>query len=163
MVIAFSDINDGYYQYAWDGISPLPEWTKGLVSCAVISRSLADMKIEMWRKIHDERERRSATGGFYVAPYWFHSDDRSRGLYLGAIATIQKNSLADNYILNPAWKTMGGVKTPMTAGMMWQILSASFANEAALHANAESHKAAMEASQDPLSYDYSTGWPVMFA
>lgn len=35
MIIAFSDENDGYYQFDWDGISDLPEWTKRLTQTSV--------------------------------------------------------------------------------------------------------------------------------
>lgn len=32
-MIAFEDDKDGYYQFDWDGISPLPDWAKGLTQC----------------------------------------------------------------------------------------------------------------------------------
>jgi hypothetical protein len=34
-MIAFKDKNDGYYQFDWDGVSELPDWTKGLTSVEV--------------------------------------------------------------------------------------------------------------------------------
>ena len=35
-MIAFKDKNDGYYQFDWDGVSDLPDWTKGLTQIDVV-------------------------------------------------------------------------------------------------------------------------------
>lgn len=35
-MIAFKDNNDGYYQFGWDGVSELPEWTKGMTAVEVV-------------------------------------------------------------------------------------------------------------------------------
>ena len=34
-MIAFKDKNDGYYQFDWDGVSELPEWTKDMTQVDV--------------------------------------------------------------------------------------------------------------------------------
>ena len=36
MMIAFQDTHDGYYQFDWDGVSALPEWSKGMTQIAVV-------------------------------------------------------------------------------------------------------------------------------
>jgi len=36
-MIAFKDNNDGYYQFEWDGVSELPEWTKGMTVVEVVA------------------------------------------------------------------------------------------------------------------------------
>ena len=36
-MIAFKDNNDGYYQFEWDGVSELPEWTKGMAAVEVVA------------------------------------------------------------------------------------------------------------------------------
>jgi hypothetical protein len=36
-MIAFKDNNDGYYQFDWDGVSGLPEWTKGMTAVEVVA------------------------------------------------------------------------------------------------------------------------------
>ncbi len=36
-MIAFKDNNDGYYQFEWDGVSDLPEWTKGMTAVEVVA------------------------------------------------------------------------------------------------------------------------------
>jgi hypothetical protein len=61
------------------------------------------------------------------------------------------------------WKTMDGSFVTMTQALAQQILAAGAASDQAIFAAAEAHKAAMEASEDPASYDYSTGWPATFA
>jgi hypothetical protein len=35
-MIAFKDKADGYYQFDWDGVSELPEWTKDMTQTAVV-------------------------------------------------------------------------------------------------------------------------------
>lgn len=124
--------------------------------------TLAEAKTIMWRRIHDEREQRRLTGGVYVAPYWFHSDEPSRSQYGDLLTMALEKSLLPTYVLRTAWKTMSGATTPMTVALLRQIRDAGFVTENAIYDNAEVHKAAMEASPTPLSYDYSTGWPVSF-
>ena len=34
-MIAFKDNNNGYYQFDWDGVSELPEWTKDMTQVSV--------------------------------------------------------------------------------------------------------------------------------
>ncbi len=36
-MIAFKDNNDGYYQFDWDGVSELPDWTKVLTQVDVVA------------------------------------------------------------------------------------------------------------------------------
>ena len=35
-MIAFKDKADGYYQFDWDGVSELPEWTKNMTQTDVV-------------------------------------------------------------------------------------------------------------------------------
>ena len=35
-MIAFKDNKDGYYQFDWDGVSELPEWTKDMTQIDVV-------------------------------------------------------------------------------------------------------------------------------
>jgi len=35
-MIAFKDKADGYYQFDWDGVSELPEWTKDMTKVDVV-------------------------------------------------------------------------------------------------------------------------------
>lgn len=57
------------------------------------------------------------------------------------------------------WKTMDDSLVTMTQTLAQQILAAGSASDQAIFAAAETHKAAMEASTEPASYDFSRGWP----
>jgi hypothetical protein len=60
------------------------------------------------------------------------------------------------------WKTMDGSFVTMTPQLASQILVEAAASDQAIFAVAEAHKAAMESSADPASYDFSAGWPKSF-
>ena len=110
---------------------------------------------QVWERIKVERERRK-TGGVKVGAKWYHSDDGSR---------IQQMALVMMGANLPAvqWKTMDGSFIAMTPTLAQQIFAAQAASDQAVFAVAEAHRVAMEASQDPSTYDYSTGWPDTFA
>lgn len=125
----------------------------------------------MWRKIHDERERRYFASGYHVSGNWFHSDAISRSQQQGLWAKA-KDRLASGGVptdvlqANGAdiqWKTMSGLFVPMTVQLALDVFQAAGDSDAALFAAAQQHKSAMEASLAPLDYDYSTGWPPSFA
>ena len=111
---------------------------------------------EMWERIKIERDRRSETGGYKVGSHWFHSDQKSRSQQLGLVL------LGANIPSGLQWKTMDGSFVTMTQTLAGQILAAAAASDQAIFATAETHKAAMEASADPASYNYLSGWPAGF-
>lgn len=117
---------------------------------------LAQCKALAWEGIKIERDRRTDNGGYKVSTKWFHSDQKSRSQQLGLVllgATIPAGL---------QWKTMDGSFVTMTATLAQQVLGAAAASDQAIFAAAETHKAAMEASQDPSAYDFSAGWPKVF-
>lgn len=114
------------------------------------------IKTLMWSAIKTERDRRKSQGGVKVGTKWFHSDDPSRIQQLGLVM------MGAGIPANTQWKTMDGSFVTMTQTLAGQIFQASAANDMAIFAAAEAHKAAMEASADPASYDFSTGWPKAF-
>lgn len=116
---------------------------------------LSDIKIEMWRKIQSERDRRKA-GGVLVDGNWFHSDDTSRIQQLGLVM------FGANMPNNIMWKTMSGSFVLMTPALAQQIFTAVAASDMVIFAKAEEHKANMNASPDPASYNYLTGWPLIY-
>lgn len=63
---------------------------------------------------------------------------------------------------NLQWKTMSGSFVTMTQTLAGQIFGAVAAFDSAAFINAEVHKAAIQASSDPLNYDYTTGWPACY-
>ncbi len=122
---------------------------------ALRAPTIAQAKAAAWGAIKAERERRKA-GGVKVGDKWFHSDDASR---------IQQLGLVMMGAALPAglqWKTMDGSFTTMTPALAQQVFTGQAASDQAIFAVAEGHRVAMEASADPATYDYSTGWPKIF-
>ncbi|STY82489.1 Uncharacterised protein [Moraxella veridica] len=56
------------------------------------------------------------------------------------------------------WKTMDNEFVPMTKDLLNEIAMTMLAEEQSDFANAERHRLAMMQVDDPLDYDYSTGW-----
>jgi len=109
---------------------------------------------EMWKKIKAERDRRKS-GGVKVGDYWFHSDADSRIQQIGLV-------LFGVNVPPVQWKTMSGAFVEMTQTLANQIFQAVAALDQSLFSNAELHKSAMQASEDPSSYDFSDDWPPAF-
>lgn len=118
---------------------------------------IAQVKAAKWEAIKAERDRRTDYGGYKVGTKWFHSDQKSRSQQLGLVL------LGGNIPAGLQWKTMDGSFVTMTQTLAQQILAAGAASDQAVFAAAEAHRAAMEASADPASYDFSVGWPATFA
>ena len=116
---------------------------------------LGDARQQARERIKTERDRRKYAG-VKVGDHWFHSDDPSR---------IQQMALSMMGAAMPAgimWKTMAGDFVEMTPALAGYIFAAVAAGDQAIFAVAEQHRLAMEASDDPAGYDYSTGWPQTF-
>jgi hypothetical protein len=61
-MIAFKDKNDGYYQFDWDGVSALPEWTKGMtqidvVTALVVPPTYAELRAAAYPSIADQLDQ----------------------------------------------------------------------------------------------------------
>ena len=121
----------------------------------------AEIKPIQWQKIKAMRDARKS-GGFKVGLKWFHSDEPSRAQYGILLTTALEKLLLDGYVLNAAWKDMGGLKEPLTVGILRQIRDAGLTLEATLFAVAEAHRASMEAAPNPETYDFTTGWPATY-
>jgi hypothetical protein len=133
----------------------------------------AEIKSFRWDAIKAERDRRKS-GGFKVnvgsSNKWFHSDadsriqhlglkDKARDLIAGGGQMTDKLTILGQTV---KWKTMDGSLVEITAQLAFDIVAAAGDLDAQLFATAETHKAAMEASADPASYDFSAGWPKSF-
>lgn len=110
---------------------------------------------DVWERIKAERDRRIQSG-YKVGTKWFHSDTFSRTQQMGLVM------LGANIPANTPWKTMDGTTVTMTQALAGQIFAAAAASDIAIFAAAEMHRAAMESSADPSSYDFSAGWPKVF-
>ena len=120
--------------------------------------ALLDKQEEIWSAIKALREYRTLNGGVKVADKWFYTDLKSTAQY----NTITNAGIQNPTLSIPDWKTMDGSFVEMTLDLVNQIQLAGITSQAQTYAVAEAHKAAMLASTDPSSYDYSTGWPVIF-
>jgi hypothetical protein len=109
-----------------------------------------------WERIKTERDRRTQQAGYQVNGHWFHSDTFSRTQQLGLVI------MGPNMPPGVQWKTMTGEMVTMTPALAGQIFAAAAASDIAIYTAAETHRAAMLASADPDTYNFSGGWPPTF-
>jgi hypothetical protein len=134
-----------------------------------ISRPAEEIKADAWAKIKTKRDA-VVLGGAKVGAKWYHSDEASRTKYIGlvrmadaAIAAGGSGSTTLQYGgQDIQWKTMDGSFIKMTVQRANDVFAAVSGLDFAAFGVAETHKAAMEAAEDPASYDFSTGWPATF-
>lgn len=119
------------------------------------ARLLAQQKLDVWQTIKQYRDDHQLRG-FQVGGNWFHSDNPSRIKYLGLVM------MGTGIPANLQWKTMSGSFVTMTQTLAGQIFAAVAAFDSDAFISAEVHKAAMQASSDPLNYNYTTGWPAVY-
>lgn len=136
------------------------------------AKTSPETKAAIWEFIKIERERRKELG-VKVGNVWFHTDDKSKLQHLANKDTardqLAKGGTMSDALLDPVdnspifWKLLSGGVTPMTVQLAFDVVAHIKSNELSIHKTAERHKAAMESSDDPSSYDFSTGWPETFA
>lgn len=129
-------------------------------------------KAAKWEAIKIERDHRTENGGYKVGTKWFHSDQKSRSQQLGLARKADRIEttggdldavMHDSDGSQIVWKTMDGSFVPMTVRLAQQIAAAAETSDLATFKAAELHRAAMEGSADPASYEFSNGWPATFA
>ncbi|WP_440163380.1 DUF4376 domain-containing protein [Actinobacillus pleuropneumoniae] len=116
---------------------------------------------QMRNAINTSRNEKSA-GGVYVEALgkWFDSDDKAQSKLLGLKATMDlvgsditvSWTCADNTDFENFGK-------PQLTAVIAAILQAENHN----HTVARQHKAALEQADNPLEYDYSSGWSKTYA
>jgi hypothetical protein len=121
----------------------------------VETATLDEIKAVMWERIKDKRDS-TKRGGVLVNGSWFHSDDSSRIQQLGLV-------MMGANVPAVQWKTMSGAFVTMSQALAGAIFNAVASLDQNAFANAEQHRAAMAASANPSAYDYSTGWPQVYA
>ena len=114
---------------------------------------LVKAKEEMWLKIKAESEKRIQLGGYKVGAHWYHSDTFSRTQQIGLVM------LGANIPANTQWKTLDDGYITMTQSLAGQIFTAAAVSDISIFKAAQDHKDAMEALENPYTYDYSSGWP----
>jgi len=122
----------------------------------IISIDIEKVKARKWEEIKRERDRRMNVGGYLAGGHWFHSDAASRTQQLGLVA------LGNNLPAGLTWKVLSNGLVTMTPSLAQAILAAAAENDNDIFVAALTHKAAMEASSNPATYDYSDGWPLMY-
>lgn len=132
-------------------------------------RDLAEERRLAWDAIKARRDALKSAG-VQVGEHWFHSDADSRIQHLG-LKDKARDLLAAGGAMTDAitilgqpvpWKTLSGAFVPMTAQLAFDIVTAVGNLDARAFAAAESHRQAMEAAADPLTYDFSAGWPASY-
>ncbi len=113
------------------------------------------IKDNTWKLIQNERDRRKS-GGVKVGNFWFHSDDSSRIQQLGLLM------MGANMPAGIMWKTLSGDFTLMTPTLAAQIFQTTAASDVTIFAYAEQQKISMMASEDPASYNFLNGWPLIY-
>lgn len=124
---------------------------------------LAEAKESVWEQIKTERDRRILEGGYHISMNdgivkWFHSDVKSRTQYL----TIVNTGVTNPTLTIENWKTMDGSFVTITVDLANSLLLHAITQEAAIFAAAEQHKASAFELADPSTYDFSTGWPLVY-
>lgn len=136
----------------------------------VLRKPSADQsRSDKWGEIKAERDRRKA-GGVKVGSQWYHTDSESRIQHLGLkdqARDLMAAGLPDTTRLQKIgqdvrWKMMDGSFVYLTVQHAFSIVAAVGDLDALAFTAAETHRVAMEASDDPASYDFSAGWPAIY-
>jgi hypothetical protein len=154
-----------YSNIAWESGEPLP-------SRIILDSEILDMKrIRKWDEIQAYRDSLKI-GGVMVADNWFHSDPDSRIQYLGMRSQARDMILSGKSLDDPIqklgfnvmWKPMAtDVRVLITAGVAIELVDKVGDLDAMVFEVAVQHKATMMALPDPTSYDFSQGWPEVYA
>jgi hypothetical protein len=138
-----------YDLLVWQGGDPLPSKEEMDADRDYWTR------VRVWLEIKAKRDALQASG-VKVGTHWYHSDVSSRVQQLGLL--LFGASLPTGIM----WKTLDGAFVSMTPTLAQQIFQSSAASDMAIFAVAEGHKARMNASPTPTTYDFSGGWPATY-
>lgn len=136
-------------EYEWDSVQ-----NKWVVSPELDAYKYLEQQDEMWELIK-ERRLQAVTSGVYVESVdkRFHTDEVSVTSY----STIAGMIALDNY--EPVqWKTMDNTWILLTVPIFKELQTAISQKTNTNYAIAEQHKSVMMKSDNPLEYDFSTGW-----
>lgn len=148
----------GHWEQRWEVVELFDTQTE---KDEAIAADRVAKQAAAWERIKVYRDYLSENGGYKVSiggvDKWFHSDAKSKTQQLSLVL------LGANASAVPPWKTMDGSKVTMSQTLAGQIFAAAVTQDGTLFAAAEAHRVAMEASNTPESYDFSSGWPTVFA
>lgn len=122
----------------------------------VLGVDKSELQAQVWEAVKQKRHDNTRGGTFIKSVgKWFHTDDSSRTQYLAL-------QLLPQLPPDLAWKCMDNQFVPMTKELLTEIAMTILTEEQADFANAEKHRLLMLQSDDPLNYDYSTGWSATY-
>ena len=158
----FNQISAEPYSFKWlnDQLITTPrpsqyhKWTG--TEWVVDAQYLNECRLDVWYAIKQMRDDRLEHGGFKVGTNWFHSDVYAQSNYTDLLM------MGANIPAGLMWKTMSGSFVLMNQLLAQQILGAKSMQKSVAFARAEQHRAAVDLSDDPLNYDYTTAWPPIF-
>lgn len=134
------------------------EWDEGqnqwVINPELDAYKYLENQDEIWELIK-ERRLQAITSGVYVESIdkWFHTDEVSVTSY----STIAGMIALDNY--DPVqWKVMDNTWVLLTIPIFKELQTAMSQKTNINYAIAEQHKSNMMKSDNPLEYDFSTGW-----
>ena len=144
----------------WDGRAWVmePYVTEPDTSAADAAAAKAIVVAAKSQAVKTERDRRKSLG-VKAGTNWFHSDDGSR------IQQIALVMLGANIPSGLQWKTLthtGTTFVTMTQALAGGIFQSTVQSDAAVFQAAETHRIAIEASDNPGSYSFTAGWPASF-
>ena len=127
---------------------------KPIVDKHISAADIEELQATVWELIK-ERRLQAVTSGVYVESVdkWFHTDEVSVTSY----STIAGMIALNNY--EPVqWKVMDNTWLLLTESLFKELQTAMSAKTNVNYAAAEQHKSDMMKSDNPLEYDFSTGW-----
>ena len=136
-------------EYIWS-----EEQNQWVVSPELDAYKYLEQQNEAWELIKTRRLQ-AVTSGVYIP-----SLDKS--VHTDATTVAQYGQIGSSIVLGTFeemnWKAMDGTFFNMTEDVFKEIQTNLMRKTQANHANAEYHKVMMEASDEPLEYDFSSGW-----
>lgn len=122
----------------------------------IILAKLKAKQNEVWKRIQAKRDQ-VTKGGILVKGHWYHTDSDSYTKYLSL--TMAGQDIPPNIM----WKTMDGTKVLMTAELVKEIYKTAMSFDSLVFSIAENLKEQMLLSDDPETFDITTGWPVIYS
>lgn len=146
------------YTFSEPPPSHLHTWKDGYwhIDDEIQQQIKAEQQSQIWEKIKTLRHDKCRAGCYVQSvDKWFHSDDASRQQYIfmRTLPEIPENTL---------WKTMDGSFVRMNKTLLDELSLALFNEEQQNYMNAEQHRAKMLQAENPMEYDYSTGWSAAY-
>lgn len=128
-------------------------------------------RAEIWEEIKQYRDDRILNGGYPAGAHWYHSDLIMRSQLLANARKADKIEASGGDMTTPMTniegeviqvKTMDNGYISITAQMAIDIMNAIEVHEMATYKTAATHKYFLDQAADPDTYDWKTGWPLIF-